>query len=1377
MNSSTAHFLVGRIHHIVSSKNNAFANKRPCNKRPRPWEAGITNSPQCDSISDANKDDRRLKGFILECEESSQKLSFHSAFGILFHLVIPLPLIKDACYAATTGKIVRISQYSLIRYRHDGRGELVFDSRDSKIVDYEKEYSTEQESGLGARNIIVAEVHCGGLSIHASDTGDETGSIRTLPHTKRHEKPTLPPMTLGMLSFRKQSHSSTRKGSKRNSLSKKEPMNITAVVDAISPILVDDSFGQPFALMELYQPDSAPVYSAVAVLRGENVLKMHPAILPGQLITLMGVISRSWKVPDTFRQSSTTSNVPEKNNGTGKFYQRLYQRTPDRVILIEESHSIHLNDESHVEVPPLPSTVESLTSIQGVVDSIHFYRHEDTHSKKTEENIHFVNIKNITQQCTFHDSREDSWESISYDSDGNQFQSQPNVATINLLKYSFAQHILLGLQPGAVIRAVNVHRIYSPNNAESCYVGCLRSTLIIERCAGDSSDCPNGPWFLSSAMPFVILPQHRIAEISTEPCKSVPSSQYIEEESLRMKVKSIIGDSASVTQQIRILLAHHHNIGTANHNARSAHKKTTPMRDPYAEFFDHAHPDNDRVNIECGSFAHKNFTTFRFEGIASSALNVPNVVRLNVLRDTCAQNFIRKMANFHHIQCGRSRVSSGWTSSHHYYSSRVYVWGKVEFDRNKPEHRGSVGVVYGDTCKIPFTVAFERNKSIAVEYKDFLGWLQVKSVLVSCLCLGRGILQDGSETANNDASRQRDTSLPHTFLPSAMAEDSILGHVFIFSVGSSIFIGSIHFIVIPVRPELAQSPSKATSPFEESTLSIQRCLEQTGEVKESSASIIGRLIRQRFHFRKVKLAPDRCTECYEGWTICLSNIDHFQEDMLSTSSMLQTIDVHVSVSVGTRRSSKTDSTKADFMKNAMQTALTDLVVSGASGTNDGANRAGPLCRVSSDQLTMALAFWHTSERNEIQPVLSGGWESCNNRLLAENKMSSTYQSFSVYVTIPLTSRVISKLGYQRFRCNLEDLRSFTVLETFNIAKSSCSDSSQFLDFSVNLDKFLPGMLMRRLCRVKPFTNAKGGKVIKNPYTALTTLTDGVQSATLADLHWDVCKVLSERQPSRLNPSLLRRICKAKVLGINFCRAQVECTQCFQFLVSSRSEDGTLLCPTGCRSEHAAVKWECSALIDDGTGQAKLYAEREAALLLLGSSLDVAAVEEGAWMCQDGVFFQPSLPPSSYLRRSIKDASMEARKLNTQKRQDTDAERHGKGETALTYDFLTPLAKAEYLLQYHCRQWYQKHHHFKLDLFCRCKPLSVDVTTVNRTEIQVAKAIDGFGLDFGTAQTTSLPPLKLILEDIAVASDDNQDDRWTAWNMLREFKSSEARSMI
>ena len=185
--------------------------------------------------------------------------------------------------------------------------------------------------------------------------------------------------------------------------------------------------------------------------------------------------------------------------------------------------------------------------------------------------------------------------------------------------------------------------------------------------------------------------------------------------------------------------------------------------------------------------------------------------------------------------------------------------------------------------------------------------------------------------------------------------------------------------------------------------------------------------------------------------------------------------------------------------------------------------------------------------------------------------------------------------------------------------------------------------------------------------------------------------------------------------------------------------------------------------DNGTGQAKIYAEREAALLLLGGRLDVTAIEEGAWEMEGGVFFQPAIPASSFLMQCIKDATFTARrriaesKLNKKKESD-------KEDLPSTFSLLPTDAKAEYLLHQYCRQWYQFNHSRKMDLFCRCKPLSEDVTTVNQTGINIAKAmIAKVGLDYCNSQTASLPPLKLTLEDACLASEESYDDHISGWN--------------
>ena len=80
----------------------------------------------------------------------------------------------------------------------------------------------------------------------------------------------------------------------------------------------------------------------------------------------------------------------------------------------------------------------------------------------------------------------------------------------------------------------------------------------------------------------------------------------------------------------------------------------------------------------------------------------------------------------------------------------------------------------------------------------------------------------------------------------------------------------------------------------------------------------------------------------------------------------------------------------------------------------------------------------------------------------------------------------------------------------------------------------------------------------------------------------------------------------------------------------------------------------------------------------------------------------------------------------------------------------------------------------MDLFCRCKPLSENVTSVNQAEIQVAKAwVAKTGLDFGTAPTATLPPLKLTLEDACLASEESFDDKMTGWNLLNSYKKNDS----
>jgi hypothetical protein len=91
-------------------------------------------------------------------------------------------------------------------------------------------------------------------------------------------------------------------------------MNVTRTVDAIFPILINDSQEKPFAIIELYQPTNdeadTDVKSSVAVICCEHALRMHPAIHPGQSITLIGIVSCKWNVPDKFQKNLNSHEVP-----------------------------------------------------------------------------------------------------------------------------------------------------------------------------------------------------------------------------------------------------------------------------------------------------------------------------------------------------------------------------------------------------------------------------------------------------------------------------------------------------------------------------------------------------------------------------------------------------------------------------------------------------------------------------------------------------------------------------------------------------------------------------------------------------------------------------------------------------------------------------------------------------------------------------------------------------------------------------------------------------------------------------------------------------------------------------------------------------------
>lgn len=1371
--------LVGRVYHRIISNNNTTtdANKKKrrrdeSNSKTSNFEMGFIFVPQVSTSDDVEQ----LTG---DDTNSSMLASIFSSKhnDKNFSIVVPYLSLRMACYAASMEKLIQISQYSLIRYGEDGFGELIFTT--SQPNDHNRNDAITLDSGIR----LVIEVHHDGLHVVPSENDRECIDRRLNINNG-----------IGAMTIETLAHGETQNNHQCDSKStKKSPgrdlMNVTGIVDAISPILVNDSQTEPFAILELYQPPSnedgvTDVKSAVAVIRGEQAMCMHPTIHPGQSITLIGVISRKWKVPDEFQKHLTSREVSTSDDGD--LYLRLEHRVPDRVILISQATQICWNDEEDLNTL-LPSTVESLTSIRGIVKSVHYHVSHSKDDKEASYVAHFVYLKPLIDGATPNDARK--------------------LVRIFLPKYSMSPNLMLGLQPGAALRAVNIHSIHTSDNVNNTlctnYVACLRSTLAIERCAGYCSHRTriSSSWFVPRDKAFLLIPDHRITEMCCDPFNTKSTTQIFAEHKLRRKLEIKLGDSGSsetpdteeyaqrpiaischtskpskdakhtfLRERIDALLAHHYRyvhvqlIGKMSHHKNFTKRvsnrvsRRLTIRDPYAEFFDHAHSKSNNDTAECGSSCNHLSCFNNYHHFESTS--VPFLVGLEDVRDSCSYNFMKRVAVFcqSRLRDASSSVSSGWTSSYNYQGLALlqimndYARAQTKNGRSKVWHdisNDSMHNVYvlgfadnndktvsfrDESCNIP--ICKERRldgpHGIHHEYNDLPIWMQLGSVIVSCLCLGSR--RNENETYSITSNHFESQEIPHSFLPSRTDAKTEYtdGHGFVFLVDNLVFIASVHItarsFVSMDRHTILRENANATKALQKKpcekaaycgslkntvAITIQECL--SAGLLNSSSYIFGRLVRQRWTFRKLKLVQigGQLTKCYTGWTVVLSHVDPFA-DIEEGSSALQTIDVGMSIEFDEFHQNRSDT---------LDHALQELVYKDKEVTMR-TNNSGKFLSV--DQLTMAVAWWIVSENCRTTPLQSGG--------LMMNPSS-------VQLEIPATSCTYSNLGYQRFRCNLgDDIDAFFVSDprTANIPRSG------ELEFC-NTGQFLPGILSRRLGRVPPYIhNILGTAELVfchwNPPGLLTRLKcqRGVPSATLSDLHWDICTSLKKGDHSHIKPSLLRRIHNAKILGISFCRA---------------------------RMEHGSVKWECSALIDDGTGQAKLYAERESALLLLGDNLNVQTIENGARELEEGIFFQPALPASTHLMQCISDASMRARRSHV-KRDTRGGIKQGRAsneEMPSIYSLLPAAAKAEYLLQQHCRHWYQNHRQNKLDLFCRCKPLSEDVTSVNHTDIQVAKAfITNVEVDFVAATTASLPPLKLILEDACIAAEESYDDNISGW---------------
>ena len=1345
-----------------------------------------------------------------------------------YPIVYPYSCIDTICKAAIAGCRVKITRYDWVNFgntsidEEDSDDEHSDDEDDSEMplasqgtTESSSSFASTSSGGPVAYSAKVLEIRRGGMSFAELDGGMLVGGKHG-PSTKQSaskENEESPPMTLSMFAELETKIRSTSKssggGGGAQGRSSSERYSVTARIDATSAIIATLP-SDPFALVEMYEDapqgsNEAPL-SAVAVLRGRSALAAHVALQPGAMVTFTNVLRQRWHIPKSFEEGKFDAATAA----------RLKNRAPSHVFVVNNGRSIgwclddgpgsNLSDsltknvERFGQIPPLPSTPMPLVAVQGLVTSV-----RRASLGAAGEIIHSISIDSL---------------------DGQR-------SKLYLTYYPLSPELIWGIRRGVYIRAINVQPVDGGTWGD-CENNCrvlgasIRSTVLILHPAR-REDEENRLSSTSSNLLLTQAPERpQISATKCKPFTFMNMKLTFDEMEWREQLRAVWYDKSdleSVTDDafdtiFRNLLAQHEKTTKAEYgaskqkqNEKSKRKRKT-KRDAYVEFF--YHPcDGDFLLDERPAW--------------------PIVTPLIRIRDACVGEVKRLLEKYGNAtlpnpanQRQKLVMRSGWTASKCFQkeslseilvnkkcdeSINLYACG-VAGSKLLSLRDGScqlpvcLGICDEDASSSNLTSHLLASCGMNVQSGAIVA-LPISSVVVSCICLG---------------PKPRDSSPDHgviQYLPVPTAIDDLTsGSCAIFIAKDLLFIASVH-----IRWNGPQTIRRSSSGKSKRILiTIQESLGGGGPNVDTNITndtsnifVAGRLVRHRFGLRKIQ------HDAYKGCVLTLSHLslhrDNFNGEGVEEgyandeSCDVQSIELKLTTNniqgQATRRMRQTIRQLLQRVEEVDSKNHTALVSYSASD----------------DQVGLATAWWFIAEDARYAPLLCGGRD--------ESQTMSGAQFSGVYVRFPLAARETSRHGYRRFQCNLDGVVSFAVGSTKDVVDDSVGRGG--FDF-VGGEKFLPGMIDRLPERDK----AAGERLEPCPPESLS----GIPTRTLAQLHWNVCRDISQKTRTATAPSLAIRITDARLLGITFCRARAECTHCYQFLIqrgekdgepkeaksgvvssvrfstptstsaaSKRANDSTdersfwhlplgndcdvprpdfaqnlpspsksaskgtkspgsstksnskpsvrtnLQCPNECPIDVAAIKWECSGIID-GTGQAKLHAEREAALALLGSGLDVKSVEDGAWAVEGGITYQKSVPPRSFIRNAMREAQMAAQALAREEASQSAHKRKRKVGPQDVLSLLTPEAKGEYTLQRYCR--FSKNPMRCVDVVCRCKPMSDKAAEeLNRTDVEVttARCEDGQAAVSADTITYTLPPLKLNLVDLFTVPTVPREDGW------------------
>jgi hypothetical protein len=797
--------------------------------------------------------------------------------------------------------------------------------------------------------------------------------------------------------------------------------------------------------------------------------------------------------------------------------------------------------------------------------------------------------------------------------------------------------------------------------------------------------------------------------------------------------------------------------------------KCCRRRCPYAEFFDYRHStisidydeDGDNMGLCHDTHIHEEHPT----SCASSVL-----VDLGGIRSASQRVISQRIGE--RISESAKAFCVGWTGTSiveqvelfqdlrifngHCYQGKTpkcFVGGFVSEVHSQPS--ATVAAISDRSSQVP--IIFSRVGNEHARIGDFVIG-KVDRIFISCLCLGCPVKHNGPTDNTIQKQDQEQFRNASVTLPSIhSAKNNLVGGSSLITVCGFLFVTSIQIHCL--EPNVVvnnESPILGKVYQAHRVVSIVEYIDSPSFPKgPHPPSTVNSLIVRRCFQSKVNS---------EGtWTCCKIIVSGCPRDE-SRHQELETCCLQ----------------SFEYTLSALHSTSRNLTF------NRNLEFLCPKACLSEAQKMLGSSFWALGDSGRTCALTFGG----SDEFVGESRGCTSY----VHLYFPNDAVHITDRGYVRLASTHEEIDAIMKIydEDQSDSYTTRSSISRF-DFE-GATKVFPGMPCRRPRRRNVFgkAHAFGARVVGELCT--TAPCSVIPPCTIFELFRLLCRELREPSERTKNPSMVRRISCGSFLGVTFCQVKLLCMRCRSNLVPTipnkkqrqrycqnemsqpsfwhlphpqeapvqdhpmavdssvdvpiHVRQSSLHCPKQCPMHHFGVMWECSGILDDGTGRATLYADGDIALTLMGMSAEtIQWIERGIWSTACGqLLYKKSIPPSQHLRDRVRQAS-------SQKKHVQDPIR-----------LLPPHLRAEYLLQRNCRSSHRSSR--PLDFYVRCKPLSEKLRHLNHTTIDnfFVGSVDGDGdnnddgnirsvssIHRGETLSYTLPPLKLELVDCGVPS--------------------------